>query len=128
MEFNQMKKLSSAMKSFIEKNTVKTTNYRIEELKNEIEEIKAELKEVEAIENKTFDDLENIRVFNSSIKQCLEDIEEEKNRLGRPEFREYKAIKREYIGQLIKGYKKMNDVINEYEFNNLMDLNKYYCD
>ena len=25
------------------------------------------------------------------------------------------------------GYKKMNDVINEYEFNNLMDLNKYYC-
>lgn len=26
------------------------------------------------------------------------------------------------------GYKKMNDVIDEYEFNNLMDLNKYYCD
>ena len=26
------------------------------------------------------------------------------------------------------GYKKMNDEINEYEFNNLMDLNKYYCD
>lgn len=26
------------------------------------------------------------------------------------------------------GYKKMNDVINEYEFNNLMDLNKYYMD
>ena len=26
------------------------------------------------------------------------------------------------------GYKKMDDVINEYEFNNLMDLNKYYCD
>lgn len=26
------------------------------------------------------------------------------------------------------GYKKMNDVINEYEFNNLMDLNKYYSD
>lgn len=26
------------------------------------------------------------------------------------------------------GYKKMNDVINEYEFNNLMDLNKYYND
>ena len=25
------------------------------------------------------------------------------------------------------GYKKMDDVINEYEFNNLMDLNKYYC-
>ena len=26
------------------------------------------------------------------------------------------------------GYKKMNDAINEYEFNNLMDLNKYYQD
>ena len=26
------------------------------------------------------------------------------------------------------GYKKMNDEINEYEFNNLMDLNKYYQD
>ena len=26
------------------------------------------------------------------------------------------------------GYKKMDDVINEYEFNNLMDLNKYYSD
>lgn len=26
------------------------------------------------------------------------------------------------------GYKKMNDELNEYEFNNLMDLNKYYCD
>lgn len=26
------------------------------------------------------------------------------------------------------GYKKMNDVIDEYEFNNLMDLNKYYSD
>lgn len=25
------------------------------------------------------------------------------------------------------GYKKMNDELNEYEFNNLMDLNKYYC-
>ena len=25
------------------------------------------------------------------------------------------------------GYKKMDDEINEYEFNNLMDLNKYYC-
>ena len=25
------------------------------------------------------------------------------------------------------GYKKMDDDINEYEFNNLMDLNKYYC-
>ena len=26
------------------------------------------------------------------------------------------------------GYKKMDDELNEYEFNNLMDLNKYYCD
>ena len=26
------------------------------------------------------------------------------------------------------GYKKMSDDINEYEFNNLMDLNKYYND
>lgn len=26
------------------------------------------------------------------------------------------------------GYKKMNDELNEYEFNNLMDLNKYYQD
>lgn len=94
------------MKSFIEKNTIKTTNYRIETLKSEIEEAKAELKEVEAIENKTFDDLEQIRVINSSIKQCLEDIEEEKNRLGMPEFRSYKAIKREYTSQLIKKYKK----------------------
>lgn len=25
------------------------------------------------------------------------------------------------------GYKKMDDELNEYEFNNLMDLNKYYC-
>ena len=114
MEFNQLKKLSSAMKSFIEKNTTKTTNYRIEELKNEIEEAKAELKEVEAIENKTFDDLENIRIFNSLIKEHLQDIEEEKNRLGRPEFREYKAIKREYIGQLIKGYKKESKQYQKY--------------
>lgn len=102
------------MKSFIEKNTTKTTNYRIETLKSEIEEIKAELKEVEAIENKTFDDLENIRIFNSSIKQCLEDIEEEKTKLGRPEFREYKAIKREYIGQLIKKYKKESQQYQKY--------------
>ena len=119
MNFNQMKKLSSAMKSFIEKNTTKTTNYRIEELKNEIEEIKTELKEVEAIENKTFDDLENIRIFNSSIKQCLKDIEEEKTKLGKPEFREYKAIKREYIGQLIKGYKKESQDYQKY-------TNEYY--
>ena len=26
------------------------------------------------------------------------------------------------------GYKKMDDELNEYEFNNLMDLNKYYQD
>ena len=26
------------------------------------------------------------------------------------------------------GYKKMDDELNEYEFNNLMDLNKYYSD
>ncbi len=116
--FNQLKKLNSAMKSYIEKNTHKT-NYRIEELKNEIEEIKQELKEVEAIENKTFDDLENIRIFNNSIKQCLEDIEEEENRLGRPEFREYKAIKREYIGQLIKKYKKESQEYQKY-------TNEYY--
>ena len=102
------------MKSFIEKNTTKTTNYRIEELKNEIEEIKAELKEVEAIENKTFDDLENIRIFNSSIKQCLEDIEEEKTKLGMPEFRSYKAIKREYTSQLIKKYKKDSQKYQKY--------------
>ena len=102
------------MKSFIEKNTTKTTNYRIEELKNEIEEIKQELKEVEAIENKTFDDLENIRVMNSSIKQNLEEIEEEKNRLGMPEFRSYKAIKREYTSQLIKKYKKDSQEYQEY--------------
>lgn len=119
MNFNQMKKLSSAMKSFIEKNTTKTTNYRIEELKNEIEEIKVELKEVEAIENKTFDDLENIRIFNSSIKQCLEDIEEEKTKLGKPQFREYKAIKREYISQLIKKYKKESQDYQKY-------TNEYY--
>ena len=102
------------MKSFIEKNTTKTTNYRIEELKNEIEEIKAELKEYEQIENKTFDDNEKIRMFNNIIKDCLKDIEEEKTKLGRPEFREYKAIKREYIGQLIKGYKKESQEYQKY--------------
>ena len=90
------------MKSFIQQNTAKKTNYRIEELKKEIEEIKAELKEVEAIENKTFDDLENIRMFNNLIKDCLKDIEEEENREAMPEFRSYKAIKREYTSQLIK--------------------------
>ena len=93
------------MKSFIQQNTAKKTNYRIEELKNQIEEIKAELKEVEAIENKTFDDLENIKMFNNLIKDCLKDIEEEENRAAVPEFRSYKAIKREYTSQLIKKYK-----------------------
>lgn len=105
MNFNQLKKLNSAMKLYIEKNTAKKTNYRIEELKNQIEEIKAELKEVEAIENKTFDDLENIRMFNNLIKDCLKDIEEEENKAAVPEFRSYKAIKREYTNQLIKKYK-----------------------
>ena len=107
------------MKSFIQQNTTKTTNYRIEELKNEIEETKQELKEVEAIPNKTFDDLEQIRILNSSIKQCLEDIEEEKTKLGMPEFRSYKAIKREYIGQLIKKYKKESKQYQKY-------TNEYY--
>ena len=93
------------MKSFIQQNTAKKTNFRIEELKNQIEEIKAELKEVEAIENKTFDDLENIRMFNNLIKDCLNDIEEEEKRESVPEFRSYKAIKREYTSQLIKKYK-----------------------
>ena len=64
MNFNQLKKLNSAMKSFIQQNTTRKTNFRIEELKNQIEEIKQELKEVEAIENKTFDDLENIRMLD----------------------------------------------------------------
>lgn len=115
--FNQLKKLNSAMKSFIEKNTTrKTTNYRIEELKNEIEEAKAELKEYEQIENKTFDDLENIRIFNSIIKEHLQDIEEEEAKLmeGGQEFRSYKAIKREYIGQLIKKYKKESSEYQKY--------------
>ena len=114
--FNQLKKLNSAMKSFIQQNTAKTTNYRIEELKNEIEEAKAELKEVEAIENKTFDDLENIRIFNSIIKDCLKDIEEETTKLreGSQEFRSYKAIKREYTGQLIKKYKKESQEYQKY--------------
>ena len=104
--FNQLKKLNSAMKSFIQQNTAKKTNYKIEELKKEIEEIKAELKDLEAIENKTFDDLENIKMFNNLIKDCLKDIEEEENREAMPEFRSYKAIKREYTNQLIKKYKK----------------------
>ena len=119
MNFNQLKKLNSAMKTFIEKNKAKTTNYRIEELKNQIEEIKQELKEVEAIENKTFDDLEQIRIFNGIIKDCLNDIEEEKTRLSMPEFRGYKSIKREYTGQLIKKYKKESQEYQKY-------TNEYY--
>lgn len=116
MNFNQLKKLNSAMKSFIQQNTTRKTNFRIEELKNQIEEIKAELKEVEAIENKTFDDLENIRMFNNLIKDCLNDIEEEKLREANQEnkFRSYKAIKREYIGQLIKKYKNESSEYQKY--------------
>ena len=114
MNFNQLKKLNSAMKSFIQQNTARKTNYRIEELKNQIEEIKAELKEVEAIENKTFDDLENIRMFNNLIKDCLKDIEVEENREGVPEFRSYKAIKREYTSQLIKKYKNESQEYQKY--------------
>ena len=114
MEFNQLKKLNCAMKSFIEKNNHKTTNYRIEELKNEIEEAKQELKEVEAIPNKTFDDNEKIRMFNNIIKDCLKDIEEEEKRETVPEFRSYKAIKREYTSQLIKKYKKESEQYQKY--------------
>ena len=114
MNFNQLKKLNCAMKSFIQQNTTKKTNYRIEELKNQIEEIKQELKEVEAIENKTFDDLENIRMFNNLIKDCLKDIEEEEKRESVPEFRSYKAIKREYTSQLIKKYKKESSEYQKY--------------
>ena len=102
------------MKSYIQQNTTRKTNYRIEELKNEIEEAKAELKEVEAIPNKTFDDLENIRMFNNLIKDCLNDIEEEEKRESVPEFREYKAIKREYTNQLIKKYKKESSVYQKF--------------
>lgn len=107
------------MKSFIEKNKAKTTNYRIEELKNEIEEAKQELKEVEAIPNKTFDDLEQIRIFNGIIKDCLNDIEEEEKRMSEPEFRSYKSIKREYTSQLIKKYKKDSQEYQKY-------TNEYY--
>lgn len=107
------------MKSFIEKNTTRKTNFRIEELKNQIEEIKAELKEVEAIPNKTFDDLENIRMFNNLIKDCLKDIEEEEKREAVPEFRSYKAIKREYTSNLIKKYKKESQQYQKY-------TNEYY--
>ena len=118
MNFNQLKKLNSAMKSFIEKNNNKT-NYRIEELKNQIEEIKTELKDLEAIENKTFDDLEQIRMFNNLIKDCLKDIEVEENREGVPEFRSYKTIKREYTNQLIKKYKNESQEYQKY-------TNEYY--
>ena len=114
MNFNQLKKLNSAMKSFIQQNTARKTNYRIEELKKEIEEAKAELKEVEAIENKTFDDLENIRMFNNIIKDCLKDIEVEENSAGVPEFRSYKTIKREYTNQLIKKYKNESQQYQKY--------------
>ena len=107
------------MQSFIQQNTAKKTNYRIEELKNQIEEIKAELKDLEAIENKTFDDLENIRMFNNLIKDCLKDIEEEENRAAVPEFRSYKAIKREYTSQLIKKYKNESQDYQKY-------TNEYY--
>lgn len=121
------------MKTFIEKNTTrKTTNGRIEELKNEIEEAKAELKEVEAIPNKTFDDLEQIRIFNCIIKDCLQDIEEEKTKLmeGSQEFRSYKAIRREYIGQLIKEYKKQSSEYQKYtnEFNENRKKHLIYVD
>lgn len=114
MNFNQLKKLNSAMKSFIQQNAPRKTNGRIEELKNEIEEVKAELKEVEAIENKTFDDLEQIRIFNCIIKELLQDIEEEENRIGVPEFRGYKTIRRDYIHQLIKEYKKQSSEYQKY--------------
>lgn len=108
------------MKTFIEKNNNKT-NYVIENLKSQIEEIKQELKEVEAIEDKTFDDLENIRMFNNLIKDCLKDIEEEKLRESNQEnnFRSYKAIKREYTGQLIKKYKKESQQYQKF-------TNEYY--
>ena len=104
------------MKSFIQQNTAKKTNYRIEELKNQIEEIKQELKELEAIPNKTFDDLENIRMFNNLIKDCLKDIEEEETKLmeGGQEFRSYKTIKREYTNQLIKKYKNESSEYQKY--------------
>lgn len=104
------------MKSFIQQNKPAKTNGRIEELKNEIEEAKAELKELEAIEDKTFDDLEQIRIFNSIIKEHLEDIEEEKTKLmeGSQEFRGYKTIRRDYIHQLIKEYKKNSQDYQKY--------------
>lgn len=121
MNFNQLKKLNSAMKSFIQQNTTRKTNFRIEELKNQIEEIKQELKEAEAIENKTFDDLENIRMFNNLIKDCLNDIEEEKLREANQEnkFKSYLFIKHEYTSQLIKKYKNESSEYQKY-------TNEYY--
>lgn len=118
------------MKLFIEKNTTRKTNFRIEELKNQIEEIKAELKEVEAIENKTFDDLENIRMFNNLIKDCLKDIEEEEKRESVPEFRSYKTIKREYTAQLIKKYKNESQQYQKYtnEYHEKRNENLIYED
>lgn len=118
------------MKSFIQQNTPRKTNGRIEELKNEIEEAKAELKEYEAIENKTFDDLEQIRIFNSIIKEHLQDIEEEENRLCVPEFRGYKTIRREYISKLIKEYKKQSEQYQKYtnEFNENRKKHLIYVD
>lgn len=117
------------MKTFIEKNNNKT-NYRIEELKNQIEEIKAELKEVEEIPNKTFDDLENIRMFNNLIKDCLKDIEEEEKKESVPEFRSYKTIKREYTAQLIKKYKNESQQYQKYtnEYNEKRNENLIYED
>lgn len=118
------------MKSFIEKNKPAKTNGRIEELKNEIEEAKAELKEYEAIENKTFDDYEQIRIFNGIIKDCLQDIEEEENRIGMPEFRGYKTIRREYTSKLIKEYKKQSEQYQKYtnEFNEKRKKHLIYKD
>lgn len=118
------------MKSFIEKNKPAKTNGRIEELKNEIEEAKAELKEYEAIENKTFDDYEQIRIFNGIIKDCLQDIEEEENRIGMPEFRGYKSIRREYTSKLIKEYKKQSEQYQKYtnEFNEKRKKHLIYKD
>ena len=128
------------MKSFIEKNTPRKTNGRIEELKNEIEEAKAELKEVEAIPNKTFDDNEKIRIFNSIIKDCLQNIEEEETKLrpfrssssreGSQEFRSYKSIRREYISKLIKEYKKQSQEYQKYtnEFNENRKKHLIYVD
>lgn len=119
------------MKSFIEKNTHKT-NYRIEELKNEIEEAKAELKEVEAIPNKSFDDLENIKMINSIIKDCLKDIEEEKTKLmeGSQEFKSYLFVKHKYTNQLIKEYKKQSEEYQKYtnEFNENRKKHLIYVD